>query len=241
MTFSEPFVSILIPLYNGVEFLEDCLKSVQAQTFQSWELIVGINGHGPDGGEAASRTLDCLARLGDARMRMVVQGPPLQGKVESLNALLLEVRTPWIALLDCDDLWLPTKLQVQISALFGTAVDADIVGTGCSYFGHHQGFPQLPVGWIRPPHLLVANPLINSSVLIRTEVCKTLQWRYTDQCYGMEDYDFWMRAERAGFRMFNVEDRLVLHRIHPASAFNTQTQDPRSLQETYKQSLDPKA
>lgn len=238
MEFSEPLVSVLIPLYNGVEFLEDCLKSVQAQTFQSWELIVGINGHGPDGGKVASQALDCLARLGDARMRVVVQGPPLKGKVESLNALLSKTKGQWIALLDCDDLWLATKLESQVSALFSEGVDADIVGTGCTYFGHHQGFPQLPVGWITSHHLMVANPLINSSALIRTEICKKLQWQYpyTDQTV-LEDYDFWMRAERAGYRLFNLEHRLVLHRIHPASAFNTQVQDIRPLQHAYRHAL----
>lgn len=236
---SEPFVSILIPLFNGVEFLEDCLKSVQTQTYQEWEVIVGINGHGETGGEIASQVLDILAKIGaDRRIRMIVQGTNISGKVQSLNALIGEVKAPWIALLDCDDLWLPTKLATQIAALYGPAAEASILGTGCSYFGSHLGSPQIPKGWICSQDILMANPLINSSVLIRTEVCKKLQWRYTDMCWGMEDYDFWMRAEREGYKLWNVDDPLVLHRIHASSAFNTRSQNPETLQAAYKAALE---
>ena len=38
-------VSILIPLYNGVEFLNEAIISIRNQTYQNWEVIIGINGH----------------------------------------------------------------------------------------------------------------------------------------------------------------------------------------------------
>lgn len=236
----KPFVSILVPLYNGVEFLKECLESVQVQTFHEWEAIVGINGHGETGGDVALQVLDVLAELGgDPRIRMVIQGPPLHGKVESLNSLLKEVEAPWIALLDCDDKWHPHKLKAQLEALSGIAQEADIVGTQCVYFGEHQGSPHIPTGWIDAQHLVSVNPMINSSVLIRTEVAKKLQWRYTPICDGvMEDYDFWMRAERTGYRLFNLSVPLTHHRIHAASAFNTRTQNPKGLQKWYKSVLD---
>jgi glycosyltransferase involved in cell wall biosynthesis len=230
-------VTVLIPLFNGVEFLKECLESVKAQQFQEWQVLIGINGHGLAGGDVALQVLDILAQLeGDPRIRIIIQPPPLQGKVESLNALLEEVNTPWCAILDCDDKWHPQKLHAQMDALKqgGEAEGADIVGTQCVYFGHHSGSPQIPTGWIQSHHLIQVNPIINSSALIRTEVCKKLLWRYTDLCYGMEDYDFWMRAERAGYRIYNLGTVLVSHRIHPASAFNTKTQNPKGLQDAYR-------
>ncbi len=228
-----PYISILIPLYNGIEFLHECLQSVVNQSFHSWEAIIGINGHGVSGGEVASRTLDILAALGDSRIRMVVQGSE-KGKVESLNSLLGEVKGKWIALLDCDDVWHPDKLQKQIDATFTLASDAAILGTQCQYFGEFCGNPQIPHGYILPAHLTTANPIINSSCLIRRDVCQSLQWRYTDICYGMEDYDFWMRADLAGHRLYNLSDSLVFHRIHSTSAFNTKSQDPAALQTEYR-------
>jgi teichuronic acid biosynthesis glycosyltransferase TuaG len=230
-------VTILIPLFNGVEFLKECLESVKVQEFQKWEVLIGINGHGFAGGDVALQVLDILAQLdGDPRIRILIQPPPLQGKVQSLNALLEEVQTPWCAILDCDDKWHPQKLQIQMEALQQDALaqGADIVGTQCVYFGHHYGSPQIPIGWIQSHHLVNVNPIINSSALIRTQVCKKLKWRYTDLCYGMEDYDFWMRAEREGYRMYNLSAPLVFHRIHPASVFNTKSQNPEALQNAYR-------
>ena len=78
-------VSILTPVYNGIEYLEECVKSVLLQTFQDWELLIGINGHGVTGGEAA-RIAKELSQ--DPRIRVIVQPPPLTGKVESLHHLL---------------------------------------------------------------------------------------------------------------------------------------------------------
>ena len=38
-------ISILIPIYNGVEFIEESVSSVLNQTYDQWELLIGINGH----------------------------------------------------------------------------------------------------------------------------------------------------------------------------------------------------
>ena len=38
-------ITILLPLYNGIEYLNDSLSSIKSQTYNNWELIIGINGH----------------------------------------------------------------------------------------------------------------------------------------------------------------------------------------------------
>jgi glycosyltransferase involved in cell wall biosynthesis len=38
-------ISILIPIYNGIEFIEESVSSVLNQTYDQWELLIGINGH----------------------------------------------------------------------------------------------------------------------------------------------------------------------------------------------------
>ena len=53
-----PYISILIPLYNGVEFLEGCLQSVVQQTYQDWEVRIGVNGWGSDGGDVGKRVYE---------------------------------------------------------------------------------------------------------------------------------------------------------------------------------------
>ena len=41
-------ISILIPLFNGIEFLETSINSIKNQTYSKWEVIIGINGHNID-------------------------------------------------------------------------------------------------------------------------------------------------------------------------------------------------
>lgn len=208
-------ISILVPLYNGIEYLEECIQSVLQQTFQEWELLLGINGHGMDGGEIVGIALSLAT---DARIRVLVQPPPLTGKVESLHDLLLSASAPWIAILDCDDKWEPTKLQRQWDALQSDAKDADVIGTYCQYFGERADRLTLPAGYIDPTVLSVYNPIINSSAIIKREKCN---WIYNEINYGVEDFYLWMEICLQGGRIYNVPEYLTWHRIHASSAFNS--------------------
>ena len=75
--------SILMPIYNGVEFLKEAVQSVVSQTFQDWELIIGINGHGDDGGAIRS-AVESVALLDVKRIHVYVL--ETAGKSASLNA-----------------------------------------------------------------------------------------------------------------------------------------------------------
>lgn len=221
-------ITILIPLYNGIEFLEECLKSVVSQTYSEWNVIIGINGHGSDGGDIIQKA---RAYATDPRISIHIQGPPLKGKVESLNDMMTLVKTEWVCLLDCDDVWLPTKLEEQMNCLKALDYKIDVIGTLCQYFGNRSDSPSIPVGHIEASCLDKANPIINSSSLIRRSHC---YWRYTSICHGMEDYDLWMRIAFFGGTLYNIPKVLCYHRIHSTSAFNSQQQSPAALQHEYR-------
>lgn len=226
-------VSVLIPLYNGVEFLAEALQSLCDQTWVHWEAHVGLNGHGDDGGEVGVLA-KALAKM-DPRIHVHIQGSPIRGKIASLHNMLDKwAHHEWIALLDADDRWHPTKLAEQFAALHGPARDAAVIGTWCQYIGTMSGSPTLPSEYIEPSLLGTVNPMINSSVLLHRSWCR---WRYVEGGYGMEDYELWMRMVLAGGRLYNVGRILVDHRVHPTSAFNSQHQDPRFLQDRFRRSL----
>jgi teichuronic acid biosynthesis glycosyltransferase TuaG len=220
-------VSILTPVYNGVEYLEECVKSVLLQTFQDWELLIGINGHGVTGGEAA---VIAHALVKDPRIRVIVQPPPLTGKVESLHDLLSRCSAPWIAVLDCDDKWEPLKLERQMDALRSDAQYADAIGTYCQYFGERHDRITLPSGYVDPAILMDYNPMINSSALIKKERCT---WKYTDINYGVEDFDLWMNICLDGGKLYNIPEYLTWHRIHPTSAFNSKGYSDEAIRTRY--------
>ena len=222
-------VSILIPVYNGVEWLEQCIRGVQSQTFSDWEVWIGINGHGSDGGnvtEIATRIAGT-----DLRIHVVIQGPPLKGKVESMNHLVSLATSNWIAVLDCDDLWDQDKLEKQVQAIHHGAEDAAVIGTFCRYFGESNAIPHLPYGYINPLFLMSTNPIINSSSLIKKEYCT---WEYNEINYGVEDFHLWMKICLSGGKLYNIPEFLTWHRIHKTSAFNSQGYSDGALRAWYQ-------
>ena len=58
-------ITVVVPLYNGIEFLEECLTSVRAQIFQDWICIIGVNGHGPGGGPVMTQAISVVGELQD--------------------------------------------------------------------------------------------------------------------------------------------------------------------------------
>lgn len=214
---STPLISILAPLYNGIEFLEECVTSIISQTYPHWKLYICINGHGETGGNVAIQARELAKK--DERIQVIVQGPPLTGKVESLNQMMKEITTEWVALIDCDDKWEPTKLERQVEVILKEGEQVDVIGTHCHIFGDWNIPPVLPEGYIHPSVLEQYNPVVNSSSLIRRKWCF---WEYNEiNEYAIEDYYLWMRVCLEGGRLYNVPEKLTWHRVYATSAFNS--------------------
>ena len=108
--------SILIPLYNGIEFLEEAIDSVQAQTFPNWEIIIGVNGH-PQGSEVYKEA-KYIVWHADTRIRVLdLYDLPQKGKSAALNAMLPYTKYSHIAILDADDVWLPKKFEKHFASI----------------------------------------------------------------------------------------------------------------------------
>jgi glycosyltransferase involved in cell wall biosynthesis len=216
--------SILVPVCNGYEFLFEAIESVKAQSFTNWELFIGINGHGEDGGIPA--ILAAALAAADSRIHVRIQ--TTKGKVASLNDLVAHAKGDWVCLLDCDDRWEPTKLAAQWAALHGAAQGAAVLGTFCTYFGEFAGSPTLPSSWVPGALLASVNPIINSSAMIRRSLCK---WVEED----LEDYGLWMRIVLGGGKLYVLPESLVWHRIYTGSAFNSKHLDPAPLQTWFRE------
>jgi glycosyltransferase involved in cell wall biosynthesis len=214
-----PWVSIITPLYNGVEFLEQCAMSVCLQNVKNevteltWEWWIGVNGHGTN--DEVLRKAEMIARKCGTTFAIHVVNLPTLGKVHSMNALVPKCTGEWIAVLDCDDTWERNKLIYQKVAIDRSKRKIDVCGTFCRYFGEFiSNGPSLPAGYLSSKDVWASNPIINSSALIRRELAV---WQ---ERFGLEDYDLWLRLVDSGAVLFNVPEYLVNHRIHTGSAFN---------------------
>ena len=205
-------ISILMPIYNGIEYINESVTSVLDQTYGEWQLIIGINGHPP-----GSMTYNIAKNYEDLDNRIhVYDMPDIRGKSNALNDMLSYCAYDWIALLDVDDIWMPTKLEKQLPFM----QSYDIVGTQCVYFENLEGtVPKIPVGNISNFDFTSVNPMINSSALIKKALA--IKYKWNPAYDGIEDYNFFLTARRDNKRFYNVDEVLVKHRIRQNSAYNS--------------------
>ena len=206
-------ISVLIPIYNGIEFIDESVNSVIEQSYQNWELIIAVNGHSEN-----SEVFQIANKFAnkDPRIR-VYDMYQLKGKSVTLNEMIKLCNHDYVALLDVDDIWYPTKLNLQVRKIH----EYDVVGSQCVYFGNMNGIvPKIPLGDISNQDFRLVNPIINSSCIIRKELC---YWGED----GLEDYELWARLRKLNKKFYNFTEILVKHRIHPSSAFNTQNFDEK--------------
>jgi glycosyltransferase involved in cell wall biosynthesis len=105
----EDLVSIIMPSYNCGQYVEESVRSVLAQTYQNWELIFVDDCSSDD-----SINIIKKIQLSDKRIRLF-QNKINSGAAVSRNNALIEAKGKWIAFLDGDDLWEPTKLEKQVA------------------------------------------------------------------------------------------------------------------------------
>ena len=103
----EDLVSVIMPSYNTASYIEETVQSVLNQTYKNWELII-VDDCSTD------ETDDILSKFTDERIR-IYKNENNSGAAVSRNKALRVARGRWIAFLDSDDLWSPSKLEKQIA------------------------------------------------------------------------------------------------------------------------------
>lgn len=101
-------VSIITPNYNCAQFISDTIKSVQAQTYQNWELLIQED----CSTDEAVEEIQLFAEK-DSRIKYECNQNN-SGAAITRNIALRRAKGRWIAFLDSDDLWLPEKLEHQL-------------------------------------------------------------------------------------------------------------------------------
>ena len=104
----DSLVSVVIPTLRRPALLIRAIRSVLAQTYPRFEIVVVVDG--PD-----LATKEALDTIVDARLRPL-QSPQRLGAAMARNLGVSQATGDWIAFLDDDDEWLPKKLEVQVAA-----------------------------------------------------------------------------------------------------------------------------
>jgi glycosyltransferase involved in cell wall biosynthesis len=142
-----PSVSVILPTFNRTQFLKLAVESVYAQTYVDWEIVIADDG-------SAEETRTYLQSIAASRVRTIWL--PHSGNPSRVRNVAIEAATGrYLAFLDSDDVWAPTKLEKQIGALRDraksrwsyTACD-HIDESGCQLAKKHRRTIVRPEGWI---------------------------------------------------------------------------------------------
>jgi glycosyltransferase involved in cell wall biosynthesis len=189
--------SVLVTTHNRPDMLERCLRSVAAQTFSNFECVV-VNDH-----PATRHEVDAvLARLGDRRFR-VLHNDTNRGPAASRNRAVAVAVSPIIALLDDDDWWRPTFLEVHLRA-HDVHPEAAIVYGGYERDATSLGLPSTPIRAMPPPAALFRAMLAgqftfaSTSILSIRKDAAVAAGGYDEGLHGFEDWDFACRLVQVG-------------------------------------------
>lgn len=212
-----PAVSVVIPAYNVAPYIGETLRSVFAQTFTDYEVVL-VNDGSPDTEELERALAPYIDRI-----RYIKQEN--RGASVARNEGLSAAHGEFIAFLDADDLWLPNYLTEQLK--FIRDHDVDLVCADASVFGGTLPARQTymeslmetapPTGKVTFLGLLSAEQsLITSGIVARREPILSVG-RFDATLRNAQDYDLWLRLARHGVRMAYQRQILLRYRLHDDS------------------------
>jgi teichuronic acid biosynthesis glycosyltransferase TuaG len=203
-----PLVSIIMPSWNVERFIEETIHSVQTQTFQDWELLI-VDDCSTD---RTPQLVEAIAER-DPRVKLIRQ-PKNGGPALARQASIDHAQGRFLAFLDSDDLWLPSKLERQIAftrekhaALSYTAfrrIDETGSTTG--------RLIEVPAS-LDYDHLLKNTAIATLTTLVDREIAGEVAMKNE----GYDDFCLWLSILKPGHTAFGLNEDLARYRIRGSS------------------------
>jgi glycosyltransferase involved in cell wall biosynthesis len=204
-----PKVSVVIPAYNAMTYLPKTLDSVLQQTFTDFEVLI-VNDGSTDG------IVSWASAIADPRVKPISQAN--KGVSEARNTGIHHAQGEYIAFLDSDDLWEPTKLEKQIQC-FESQPEVGLVYTW-TLLVDRQG---KSIGTVTAAHvegdvwekLLLGDVVGNGSSAVIRKSCFNNVGLFDPELSGTADCDMWARIA-AHYSLAVIKEILVYYRQHPS-------------------------
>lgn len=208
-----PKVSVVIPAYNAMAYLPETVESVLRQTFTDYEVLIVDDG-------SSDQILSWVSQVTDPRVKLISQQN--QGVSVARNTGIAQAQGEYVAFLDADDLWEPTKLEKQVRCL----EDNPAVGLVYTWTAliDQWGKPTSRV-WISHiegnvwEQIVVEDMISNGSSPMVRRSCFETAGVFDPNLISSEDRDMWTRiAARYPFAV--VKEILTFYRRHPGNTTN---------------------
>lgn len=222
---TNPLVSVIVPVRNGEQFLEQALDSVAAQEYKPYEVIV-VDGASTDKTEDIARSFSGVQYRRQSG----------SGIADAYNTGVDAARGELVAFLSSDDWWTPDKLEVQVE-YFSEHQEFDLTLTHFEYF--------LDEGTPRPENFredLLGRELegwLMETLMARRNLFRRIG-RFDRRLATAEDVDWLARAKDAGVGMAVIPRVLLYKRVHGSNLSLNMPSNDANLLHAVRQSVERK-
>lgn len=223
---SQPLVSVIMPCYNMASYVSDSIRSVIAQTYLHWELLIVDDA-------STDKTVDIIESYAqtDSRIRFAIKKQN-SGIADTRNQCIQMAQGQFLAFLDADDIWHPEKLEKQLKFMIEKNV----------------GFTYSTYDWIDEDGKIL-NKFINTignldyETYLRNTIigCSTVMVNKTiigdvtvPKFRTSEDTATWLDILRKGFLAYAIDKSLVSYRIRRKSASSNKIKASIDLWKVYR-------
>ncbi len=209
-----PLVSVIVPVYNGAQFIGKAIESVLVQNYDPLEIIIVDDG-------STDETANIVKSYNN--MRYIYQ--PNQGVAAARNSGIENSRGKLIAFLDADDCWAPNKLNIQVDCLLKHPHICCTLGRQKNFLepGTEKPF------WLREEHLLKDNVGFLPTLLIRRDIFDKVGL-FNPGYKISEDVEWFSRVKDASVPVMVVPEIVLYRRIHDTNlSYQLKAGDPTLL------------
>jgi len=211
-----PFVSVVLPVYNQEKYIAETIESVLAQTYTNFEFIILDDG-------STDNSAEVIKKYAAIDKRIIALFETNRGKSSATNYLVSLANTNWCVLLDADDTMLPDRIEKQLA--FHLAHPNVSASSAHMYLMDEKG---KRFGVSKYPYLKTAEECIESCKKQQLIFCYIGVFMISKESYlksgGLrvdiwpaEDVEFLHRYIDSGFLLVVIQDVLMNYRIHPLS------------------------
>ncbi len=181
-------ISVVIPTYNRANDLVKAIASVLMQTYPVTEILVCDDG-------STDNSKELVIAINDPKVKWIdcgINGGPAIPR----NIGIKQSQGDWVAFLDSDDEWMPTKIEKQIEAIEKYQVKAVCTNASRMRFGEDKGmFSDFSNSTVTLKDLMLQNSIICSSVLVNKQLLlDTSLFPEEKKFIAIEDYALWLRV-----------------------------------------------
>jgi glycosyltransferase involved in cell wall biosynthesis len=202
----EPMISVLMPVHNCPQFIEEAVDSILQQRYRNFELLIIDDG-------SNDRTNEIATRLSSRDERVHVLWQEKSGIVAALNHGIRQAKGKYLARMDADDIAHPMRLGLQVTRM---ETEPWLVACGTDFikFGNSAQYVSTPrTDKDCKAILMIESCFAHPTVMMRTQVIKHADLEYGADAEYVEDYNLWTDLAPHG-EFANIPLPLLKYRTH---------------------------